>query len=173
MPVIFHRIDGRWGAETIPDAPGFLWLGPVRFELASNGPHEQTGACFLARTEADGQWVLLARGEERLLHNGHPVTAGMRVLAHRDSLALEGREAVYFSTEEAARIEPFAGSTKPSCPRCRLEIPLGQSTVKCPRCGVFHHEMDERNCWTYAQTCALCAQPTALDTGPQWSPESL
>jgi hypothetical protein len=110
-----------------------------------------------------------------VLHNGAVIApgVGIRVLAHMDCLALESGEVIYFSTEEAARVMPFAGPTGVSCPRCRSEIRAGEPAVKCPGCGVFHHEIEDRNCWTYAPTCALCAQPTPLDHPLQWTPEGL
>jgi hypothetical protein len=80
---------------------------------------------------------------------------------------------VFFSTEEAACIETFTGTGSVTCPRCRTAIVPGQPVVRCPDCGVVHHEVADRNCWTYAKTCALCAQLTALDTGLRWSPEAL
>jgi hypothetical protein len=125
------------------------------------------------RLASEAAWVLLPATGERLLHNGQPLVAGLRVLADRDALALEGCEPAYFSTEETARLESFAGSGKVICPRCRGAIAHGEPAVKCPRCGVFHHEAEDRNCWSYSGTCALCAQPSALDAGLQWSPETL
>ena len=173
MPTIFHKREGRWENTTVSGSCGVLSLAPAGFAPLPDGGEAPPGASLLVRAEGDGQWALFMRDGERLLHNGQRVTAGIRVLAHRDALALEGRDAVYFSTEEAPRIEPFAGGETASCPRCRSELLRGQPTVKCPRCGVFHHEMPDRNCWTYAPTCALCAQPTALDAGLQWTPETL
>jgi hypothetical protein len=174
MPHIFFRNnDGRWETESIAGSRGLLSLAPVRFDPACDGGAEQAGACLLARIASDEAWVLVLGAGQRLVHNGQPVPAGLRVLTHKDSLALQGREAVYFSTEEAARIEPFAGSAKVTCPRCRGEILAGQPAVKCPGCGVVHHEIEDRNCWTYAKTCALCAQPTVLGCALQWSPEAL
>lgn len=173
MPIIFHQRDGRWDAEPVSGSPGRLSLAPVRFTASDDGAGRFPGPIVLARSDRERQWVLFVARTEHLLHNGQPVKAGMRVLAHRDSLALGGREAVYFSTEEAARIEPFAGPARSTCPRCRCEILPAQAAVKCPRCGVFHHETEERNCWTYGPTCALCAQPTAQEAGLQWTPEGL
>jgi len=174
MPIIFHKLARGWNAERVSASAGFLTLAPVRFDpYAETRGEPPPSAGLLVRADVDGPWVLLARRDRRPMHNGQLITSGIRVLEHRDSVALEGSEAVYFSTEETARIEPFTGSAEAVCPRCRSEVLPGQPAVKCPRCGVFHHEMADRNCWTYARTCAVCAQPTALDSGPQWTPETL
>ena len=176
MPVIFCKREARWDVVPVSGSAGHLSLAPVQFHPVADAATGPRAEAFLLCQQFDGQvglWVLFVRAGERLLHNGQPVAAGMRVLAHRDSLALADREPVFFSTEEAAQIEPFAGPAKVSCPRCRGGIQPGEQSVRCPACGVFHHETPERNCWTYAPTCALCTQPTALDAGRQWTPEIL
>lgn len=177
MPVLFHQVTatGRWHAESISGSAGALSLSPFGFASSPGMGVDHDSGSLLLQAGNDGRWALLVRRDRRLLHNGEIVTpdAGIRVLVHMDCLSLEGGEPVYFSTEETARIEPFAGSTAVTCPRCRSEVHPGQAAVKCPRCGVFHHETDDRNCFTYAPTCAVCAQPTALDAGLQWTPAAL
>ena len=48
-------------------------------------------------------------------------------------------------------------------------------TVRCPRCRVWHHHSDTgESCWRYADTCALCDQPTDLDRAEfAWTPGDL
>ena len=176
MPYIFHRCESQWAAKAVPASPSHLSLGPVSVLPTAQTAEGGSGVGVLMhgkRKGHDNPWVLLLQPGQRVLHNGQPIAAGARVLAHRDSLALEGEEPVFFSTEEAACVEPFAGADPVTCPRCRDAISTGQPAVKCPGCSVTHHETHDRNCWTYAATCALCPQPSALDGALQWSPESL
>ncbi|MCC6472409.1 MAG: hypothetical protein IT514_01570 [Burkholderiales bacterium] len=173
MAQIFHHDGVRWEIERLTGSYGALSFAPLRFDPLGEGREADAAACALGRFGSSQAWVLFPGCGERLLHNGQPVTAGLRVLAHGDALALEGRQSVFFSTEEAARVESFAGPGKATCPRCRGEILPGQPAVKCPRCSVSHHQSEDRNCWTYAVTCALCAQPSDLSAGLRWSPESL
>jgi hypothetical protein len=108
-----------------------------------------------------------------LMVNGLPLRAGLRTLQDRDELRVPGLGPLYFSTERIARIEPLP--TEPdalSCPRCRDRIAAGSPAVRCPGCGLWHHQTEDRPCWTYAETCALCPQPTAADAGYRWTPEA-
>jgi len=45
--------------------------------------------------------------------------------------------------------------------------------VRCPQCGVWHHQSDELPCWVYSSSCSLCDHPTALDAGYRWIPGEL
>lgn len=173
VPVIFQKLQGRWVAR-----PSLRTAGALEPAGADSGAWATLldGAAWLAPVKASGRetlWALLLHAEARVLHNGQPVSAGLRLLAHRDALALEGQEPLFFSTEEAASVEPLAGPDQVVCPRCRDAVAPGEPAVRCPACGVVHHETGERNCWTYAAACALCPQPTALDAGLQWTPEGL
>jgi hypothetical protein len=122
--------------------------------------------------DRDG-WIALApRGVLRV--NGSRVASGLCVLRHRDQISVPGFEAVYFSTERPASIEPCPASERPlKCPRCQQEIGAATPAVCCPACGVWHHESSELHCWTYAESCALCPHPTDLDAGFQWTPDDL
>lgn len=106
--------------------------------------------------------------------NGVPVASGLRVLRDRDEIQIAGLDTVYFSTERLTTVDPSptqAGSLV--CPRCRQAIVANTAAVCCPACGVWHHQTDELSCWTYAERCALCPQPTRLDVGYQWTPEAI
>jgi hypothetical protein len=128
---------------------------------------------LLLRFDGNRRWAAVIPERLVVLHNGQPVRAGLRLLAHRDALAMPDAAAVFFSTEEAARVDAFEGAPGASCPRCRGDLRPGELAVQCPACGVAHHESAERPCWTYAETCSLCSQPTALDSPLRWTPESL
>ena len=176
MPYLFHKQQGRWAAEAIAASPVRLFLAPLRVASVTGAAEGDDESALLLHTQGRGQefhWVLLAHPDRHVMHNGQPVSAGLRVLDHRDSLGLAGAPCAFFSTEEAPRVEMWAGPDPVTCPRCRDAIAPGQPAVKCPGCSVLHHECGERNCWTYGMTCALCGQPTALDAGLQWTPEAL
>ena len=64
-----------------------------------------------------------------------------------------------------ARIETFAGDESPCCPRCKSAIADGQSVVRCPACGVLHHERDDRRCWTYADVMHAVPAPHSARRG--------
>jgi hypothetical protein len=117
-------------------------------------------------------WVILTDSPALRL-NGAPVPIGIAVLRDRDEIRLPG-QTLWFSTEQTASIEPLPpGATRGACPRCKRAIDPGSSAVRCPSCGLWHHESSEFACWTYNSTCAGCAQDTALDAGFRWSPEDL
>jgi hypothetical protein len=116
-------------------------------------------------------WVVV--GPPAVSVNGSRLDLGIRVLRDRDELRAGGGR-VFFSTETLAVVVPFPGAGKPTfCPRCKLEIALGSPVVRCPGCGVYHHQSEEFPCWVYAPRCALCDHPTALDAGYRWVPEDL
>jgi len=119
-------------------------------------------------------WVLL--GNSRGLRvNGFP-TPGTRVLRHRDEIRVSQRGAtIFFSTERLASIEALSTMAAVICPRCRQEIRSNTPAVRCPQCGIWHHENEEENlkCWTYAERCAICSQRTDLRAIYQWNPEAL
>jgi hypothetical protein len=106
-----------------------------------------------------------------VLLNGEPLRTGIRVLADRDELHVDGVGRVFFSTERLARVEPCPGA-EPAvrCVRCKQIIEPGTDAVRCPQCGVWYHQSDDLPCWTYTPHCVLCPQPTALETGYRWTP---
>lgn len=116
-------------------------------------------------------WVLMAQPGADVRINGDAAAEGLRVLADRDEIVVRGRRC-YFSTEQLARVVtcPARGTTL-QCPRCRQAVEAGTEAVRCPQCGVWHHQSTALPCWTYADTCALCPQPTGLSTGYRWMPD--
>jgi hypothetical protein len=156
------------------------------FTLATNPPQpvvrhpmgdgEALSNVLLVRTRgAEGiTWVLIAGAGSGVSVNGVPLATGMRVVSDRDEIRIPGVSNLYFSTESLARVEEFSGSDQTLfCPRCKQEIEKGAAAVRCPACGVWHHQTDELNCWTYSEVCALCAHPTDLNAGFRWTPEEL
>lgn len=124
--------------------------------------------------EGGESWVLVAASGADVRVNGTRLSLGIRCLRDRDEIRVEGREPFYFSTERLAAVEPFAGSPAEAyCPRCRQRIEPGHLSVRCPACGVWHHQTEDFPCWTYSETCALCPQTTRMDEGYRWSPEEV
>jgi hypothetical protein len=128
-----------------------------------------------------GTWVLIAASRDGVCINGQPLATGMRVLQDKDTIRLRGGDWRFFSTECPARVAPFGATNAPvACPRCKQEIREGDSVVRCPGCGVAHHQAEEEGlpCWTgYPEqpfrSCALCDQQATLDGGFHWTPEDL
>jgi len=154
-----------------------LWLpedGDAAWTRQPLGGETALGASagLLRATAPEGhRWVLLAAPSVRV--NGSPVAAGIVALRDRDEICADGRR-VFFSTESLAEVVPYPGGERTTfCPRCRLEIAAGTLAVRCPHCGVWHHQSAELPCWTYAERCVQCDQRTALDAGYRWTPEEL
>jgi hypothetical protein len=128
------------------------------------------GDATLARA-TDARWILLGPPHVRV--NGAPLAAGLAVLRDRDELWIDGAR-IFFSTETRATCVPCpAGDRAFRCPRCTTPIAAGSAAVACPRCGVWHHENDERRCWTYSAVCSSCDHPTALDAPYRFDPAVL
>jgi len=180
MAVLWVRQEDAevpWGVVALDAHEGLVLTGdptqPVRRPRNAEPGEGQVG---LLRHGAAGreEWVLVAGAGRRARVNGVPVCLGMRVLAHKDEIALEGQRA-FFSTERVAKVEPFPGAErKVFCPRCKLEIKTGTPAVQCPNpeCRLWHHETAELNCWTYTPQCSSCPQETRLGGDYRWIPEA-
>ena len=127
-----------------------------------------------AREGVSPVWVLLAATGAPVWLNGEVVSAGIRVLRDRDEILIAGRARFYFSTEEVAKVEPFPPSAGVAhCARCHQTIQPGTPAVRCPTCGNWCEQSEEKPCWTYGPTCPRCDQATAFETGLRWTPEEL
>jgi hypothetical protein len=152
---------------------------PQRIQSAAENDETVSPALLVrARNAKPAPWVLIAGAGPDVRVNGDAMLLGVRVLTDRDEISVAGVGELFFSTESLARVEEFTGDLTGAtpaiyCPRCRQTIDEGVSAVKCPQCGVWYHETEDLNCWTYAETCALCPQPTDLDAGFRWTPEGL
>ena len=173
MPAIYHK-DNGWQAAPLPMNPSLLWFNPVRIESsAAPAPRHRRDAVVLMCVGQEGKWVAMVPEDARITHNGQRVRGGgLRVLMHGDSLAADAGAPVYFSTEQTPSVEDYAGPPE-ICARCKTPVKHGDRAVKCPRCGILHHETAEKNCWSYRTECTCCPQPTALETALCWSPEML
>lgn len=129
---------------------------------------------LLSHRPADGgeeQWALLAPGGVQALVNGELTLGSIRGLADRDEISLaSGSETVFLSTERLAVVSDHVGAAA-VCPRCKQGITPGAPAVKCPACGMSHHQSEALPCWTYAERCAFCdGRSTALDSSYTWTP---
>ena len=162
-----------------------LLLEADAFDLSTNPPRPLDGrvagehlasSTVLINAGADGRdvWALIAGLTSDVRVNGQPVSIGIRVVKDRDEIRVRPVGALYFSTERLARVEAFARFGQALyCPRCKQLLAENTAAVRCPQCNVWHHQTEELPCWTYSETCALCSQPTDLNSTFQWSPEDL
>ncbi len=157
MAVLWVRLEGGevpWGAAKLGAGERVVLTGqqeqPCRLMLEGEGLG--AGAGLLS---SDGQeWVLVCRGGREVRVNGMPVVLGMRVLQDRDEVVVRGQQ-YYFSRERLPVVEVFPGVGRAVfCPRCKQEIRAGVLAVRCPACGLWHHETSELNCWPYAPRCS-------------------
>ena len=129
------------------------------------------------------RWSLLSRTRASVHVNGSPLVLGVRLLCDRDEIVLRADGSpvalrCFFSAEQLAEVVAYPGGDGAvRCPRCKQLIERNEPAVRCPHasCGAWHHEDAARRlqCWTYGPTCALCDQPTQLDSGFRWTPENL
>lgn len=171
-----REAESDWSILALAEDAYALDVVPPRALTARPAPASGPPRAMLVRCAAEEveAWFVVAAGHGEIHVNGIPLALGVRALSDRDEIRFVGTEPVFFSTETLASAVPFPGSTEPvNCPRCVLPVDAGNGAVRCPRCGVWHHENDERRCWTYARTCHVCPQLTALDAGYFWTPEEL
>ncbi len=161
------NLDGNSNAVVLSRDAG----NPIRVR---RGPTDNGAALILGAGRQGEQevWVLLLREGTDLRVNGMPVLGGLRVLRDRDEIAVGGSR-LYFSTERLARVDPFPGIEERvvACPRCKQPIQPHTPSVRCPGCGLWHHQTEDLPCWTYSAVCSMCNQKTDLDAGFSWTPE--
>jgi len=139
--------------------------------LADDSPAIHPAVLVLRTSSEPAAWVLI--GNPAVHVNGAPLDAGIRVLRDRDELRVDAHR-TFVSTESLATVASFPGGDRAVfCPRCKLQIVPESAAVRCPRCGVWHHQSVELPCWTYAEHCTLCNQSSGLDAGFGWTPEDL
>jgi hypothetical protein len=123
--------------------------------------------------------ALLAQPDLSVLVNGVPIAGGLKILEHRDEIAVAGDRFLY-SEESLPEITSFQaepGARPLRCSLCRGSIEDGMTVVRCPRCLRLFHQSDagpdapERHCWTYSERCRHCGHPTGMTGESLWSPE--
>jgi len=121
-------------------------------------------------------WFLLAAGHAGVAVNGASVRTRIVALVDRDEIRWADGTQLFFTAAEAPIVERLdVPPTALRCPRCRSSFAPGAMVVRCPapECGAVHHQSDELPCFSYAESCAVCPQPTAFDGEPRWTPEGL
>jgi DNA-directed RNA polymerase subunit RPC12/RpoP len=130
----------------------------------------------LIRAGNDNQeeWSILAAMESGVTVNGIPLLLGLQVLKDRDEIRWDQDGSAFYSSEELAAIVDFpTEDRKIFCPRCKQQIAPETPAVRCPRCGIWHHQSEQLPCYTYADKCAVCSRETNLDGGYDWIPEEI
>jgi hypothetical protein len=181
MAHLWTRKDGDWGARRLDGARFDLAADSIRpaGDCSQAAPGGQTALLIRVDTGGSKVWALIAPADCDIRVNSRAASAGIRVLADRDEIRING-VAQYFSTETLAAVEAFPGTGRAVfCGRCRQKIEAGTPAVCCPGCGIWYHqdesaslaESERLPCWTYTEKCAFCGHPTALETGFAWTPE--
>jgi hypothetical protein len=171
-------VAGGWRVAALQGPAFALHAGDaVAAPIAEDRPDAFEIALLCADAAAD-RWFVVVRGPNHALRiNGVPVSNGLRAIRDRDMLQLHAGTRLFFTTERPAEVVPFPGieNGQAYCARCRQPIELETPAVRCPNpaCRVWHHQRGELECWTHADHCSLCDQPTALDGSLRWSPEEL
>jgi hypothetical protein len=165
--------EGGWQAAALAgDAFVLTGAGP---EPAPSPPEAGADLRLLRLEVGDGteSWALLGGPEQEALVNGLPIAGlGIRVLRDRDQVQLPGGPPFFFSSERLAQVESFPGAAGARCPRCQAAIGPATPAVRCPGCGLWHHQSPEWECWTYGH-CSGCGRAGALGGDFAWTPEGL
>ena len=174
--VFIAQADGSWSPSRLR-APAYLLPADPPQPVDPQEIQEANSAVLVRDPEpgpdAD-RWSLLAPLSLCPWVNEVPLHGGLRRLRHRDAIRLGARTPLYFSIESPAEIETYAGTgASVYCPRCTAAVEPGQPVVRCPGCGLFHHQLEARPCWLYAPHCGGCDYPTVLDGGYRWTPEEI
>jgi len=163
--LIHHNTE--WNIFSLQNDLSAISLGEVVPEARNSAP-------TLVRKADDDQvqWALLARPDEEPGHvNGDPVLLGIRALHDRDAIQFGASERIYFSTDSAPVVEPYAaGKTPVACARCGTLI--RDLSVKCPKCAAIFHQSPDLPCFTYDDHC-ICGHPTAMNDDNCWHPDEI
>ena len=176
-----HTTEQEW--MVIPLA-GEVWTltgqhdQPGQLIQAGRATSDGHGSVLLKSSQGSGKdeiWVLLVPPMHGVCINGEKVVLGICTLSDKDETRVPGRASFFFSTEKLACVEPFPSGSGQRffCPRCKQDIPPTSLAMRCPQCGVWHHQSDDLPCWSYGEHCTLCDQPSDLDADYRWTPEEL
>jgi hypothetical protein len=182
-----QRDSGEWTAAELDGSTNFMCADGLGTKSSPRAPETSLtagagpgAAAVVRRCRPDGDvWAVMAPSDVVVRVNGWPLSLGLCVLRDKDEIRLGDARPCFFSTERLARVETMAEPSSPACcPRCTLPIVGGTLGVRCPRCGVLHHQTDELPCWYGDEderftTCANCDQPVTLGTEYQWTPDGL
>jgi hypothetical protein len=123
---------------------------------------------------ASDRWALVSGPAVRVRVNGLDARLGIHALVDRDEIRIANGAPLFFSTETLAVVEVLPPSApRTFCPRCKQAIEADTPAVRCPACGLWHHQAVDLECWTYGPRCAACPCESSLDSGFNWTPEDL
>ena len=168
--------SGGWTPLALGSASFAIVDGqPVRVSDLTSGATEPPPLAIRHVGDGDNiSWILITRPGATVRVNGVAAALGIVALADRDEIRAVDGSVLFFSNETLARVEPLPASVVGGfCPRCKQRIAADEPAVRCPACGLWHHESEAMPCWTYGPHCAACSQETALDAGFRWTPEEL
>ena len=196
---LWSQFDGRWQPQPLP--PDHLFLlhnaagesphgactentteagskSAPKCELAAATDRVVRGAAIQAmRYDGGERWILWGDAASLVLHNGRRLVLGLVVLRDLDEImvARAGQlERYYFTTQQLAQVQPAPPHLSAPCPRCKGPIAAATPAVCCPTCGAWHHQQDDRPCFTYSPLCAACHRPgSELGGESMWSPALL
>lgn len=175
MPHLFIRTanSNDWPVLPLTNQALLLTGDSERPARLAGAADDTSAAARLVPVSASGsEWALL--GDQRSARvNGEPLYLGIRALADKDEIQIAPGLRCFFSTETPPRVAPFPGADRAvMCPRCRLEIEVGQFYATCA-CGTsFHEILGERPCFTYGP-CLACGRELTLDGVLLWTPEEV
>ncbi len=140
---------------------------------AADPPRERQVWIVPAASPPGARWALVAGPHRRVWVNGSRLDLGLRLLDDRDHIRLDNGNTYFFSSEALAQRENYPADARAvQCPRCKQEISPGTMAVRCPICGVWHHETDDRPCWSDYPTCSRCDHESPLDASRyRWEPD--
>lgn len=174
MAYLWSWTDSGWWPQALTGRLAALAPGaaPASLAEAAELPHGSVALLHAALDGTTSTWLLVDPAGARVRINGRLLATAVRALADHDEILLPGGRPFFFTTERRPERSTFPGSGRPSfCPRCRQAMEAGTPAVACPGCGMWHHETHEHNCWTYGESCAMCAQSTSFDSDFCWTPE--
>jgi hypothetical protein len=155
------------------------WIDGPASELAAlvGDAHDRNVVLLPVTASQHVEWALMATPAACVFRNGQPLATGLAMLSDRDEIVTRDTQATrrwYFSNQQLAHIAP-APRGQPTCPRCKSGIKAGTPAVRCPACGVWHHQaLGDLECWSYMERCGAChKQDTHLDGQVRWSPVEL
>jgi hypothetical protein len=166
MAEIWFEHRGSWTVHSLRGAR--VALGEL-FGAAANGI--TLVRCLLGGKE---RWAVVMSPRTIMNINGiNMPMLGMHIVNDKDRAKLVGAS-FFFSSEKLARVETRSANAGAAvCARCRGPIAPSAEIVACPACGSLHHETQTLPCFSYAETCAVCLGPTALDGAYRFFPGDL
>lgn len=172
-----HSEEGGWAIFPLVSGHHVLSANPHDTVRTLDASHPEKIGVLVGRYKnpSGGEnWLLKCATTAQVRLNGSPVYLGVHTLIDHDEIVLDGKARFFFSSEELVQVVPFPGAAQPVfCARDKSEIVKGSLAVRCPTCGTWCHQSEDKPCWLYGPTCPVDDHPTALDAGYRWTPETL